>query len=266
MKSQDNIDSWFSLLPVEVSRTAHDLLCRVEQLREEQVIYPAQSDIFNALSFNAPSDIRAVILGQDPYHGPGQAMGLAFSVPKGMKIPPSLRNIHKELSSDLGCDVPCSGDLTPWAQRGVLLLNTTLTVREHAANSHAKLGWQEVTANLVRVCFEQPQPIVFFAWGRHAQELIDTAAKAAAHEMGENSSLTRETGENRLGVFEPIKDKFVISSTHPSPLSASRPAGDMPAFLGSKPFSKANDLIASCGGAPIDWASVCESSQLSMEM
>lgn len=173
MKSGDGIDEWRSVLPSHVVQKSEELLARVEEMRINQVIYPPQDDVLNALASCAPSEVRAVILGQDPYHGPGQAMGLSFSVPAGEKLPPSLRNIYKEMVSDLGCGMPKSGDLTPWANQGVLLLNTTLTVREHEAASHAKLGWQVLTSHVVKACFELPQPVVFLAWGRHAQQLIE---------------------------------------------------------------------------------------------
>ena len=133
MKSGDGIDEWRSVLPSHVVQKSEELLARVEEMRINQVIYPPQDDVLNALASCAPSEVRAVILGQDPYHGPGQAMGLSFSVPAGEKLPPSLRNIYKEMAADLGCGMPKSGDLTPWANQGVLLLNTTLTVREHEA-------------------------------------------------------------------------------------------------------------------------------------
>ena len=183
------------------------------------------------MAYTGPEDVRAVILGQDPYHGPGQAMGLAFSVPPGQKIPPSLRNIFKELSADLGCPTPQSGDLTPWAERGVLLLNTVLTVRGHAAGSHAKLGWQSLTGWVVQECFALPQPVVFLAWGRPSLLMIEAARSRATSTAGTE----------------------ILASTHPSPLSANRVAGELPAFLGSRPFSRANRFLEEHGGAPIDW-------------
>lgn len=279
MDRQKNIDAWFSLLPADVAANAEALLARVEAMRAEETIYPPQDDILNALAFTAPGEVRAVILGQDPYHGPGQAMGLSFSVPAGEKLPPSLRNMYKEMSSDLGCEAPMSGDLTPWANQGVLLLNTTLTVREHAAASHAKLGWQVLTSQVVKACFELPQPIVFLAWGRHAQQLIEKAAASA----GANRDFAAEAalcasdgaagacaaserclpdgpeegcGPALCGVSVHGGNKFVLASTHPSPLSASRAAGGMPAFLGSRPFSKANALLLGAGAASIDWTSL----------
>ena len=232
MKNPANIAAWLDRAPTAVVETTQRLLDEVDRLRSEETIYPAQDNILNALAYTGPDAVRAVILGQDPYHGPGQAMGLAFSVPAGQKIPPSLRNIFKELSADTGCSIPASGDLTPWAERGVLLLNTVLTVREHAAGSHAKLGWQTLTRWVVQECFDLPQPVVFLAWGRPSLTLIDAARSQAAG--GTNDA--------------------VLASTHPSPLSASRAAAELPAFLGSRPFSRANRFLQEQGGAPIDWA------------
>lgn len=170
MKMNSNVDSWLSNAPEDVTRTTQELLQKVKQMRDEQVIYPPQEDILNALAWTPPQDVRAVILGQDPYHGPGQAMGLSFSVHRDQRLPPSLRNIYKELVADLGCDTPATGDLSNWARQGVLLLNTTLTVREHAANSHSKLGWQTLTDYVVKRCCELPQPVVFLAWGAHGHQ------------------------------------------------------------------------------------------------
>ena len=141
----ENVRAWLGDAPAQVRETCNQSLARVEAMRTEQTIYPPQDDILNALAWTGPADVRVVILGQDPYHGPGQAMGLSFSVHAGCKLPPSLRNIYKELVADLGCDMPATGDLSNWARQGVLLLNTTLTVREHAANSHAKLGGRSRT-------------------------------------------------------------------------------------------------------------------------
>ena len=279
MNRQKNIDAWFSLLSAEVATNAEALLARVEAMRAEETIYPPQDDILNALAFTAPGDVRVVILGQDPYHGPGQAMGLSFSVPAGEKLPPSLRNIYKEMAADLGCGMPKTGDLTPWANRGVLLLNTTLTVREHEAASHAKLGWQVLTSHVVKVCFELSQPVVFLAWGRHAQQLIDKAAASAGVNQDFAAEVALCAADGPLGIlasgelclFDDFEagcnsalcgvsvygsNKFVLASTHPSPLSASRAAGGMPAFLGSRPFSKTNALLLGAGGAAVDWASL----------
>ena len=235
MKDAANIEKWLADATPQVRDTTGRLLAQVQELRSSTVVYPAQGDILNALAYVAPQQVRAVILGQDPYHEPGQAMGLSFSVPQGQKLPPSLRNIYKELAADLGCQPPASGDLTGWAEQGVLLLNTTLTVVEHAANSHSKLGWQTLTSYLVTQCFKLPQPVVFLAWGRHALGLIETA-RASAQASSEATA-----------------NKFVLASSHPSPLSASRPMDDKPPFLGSRPFSQTNALLQGAGGQPIEW-------------
>ncbi len=161
-------------------------------------------------------------------------MGLSFSVPATQtKLPPSLRNIYKELNADLGCPIPATGDLTPWAQQGVLLLNTTLTVREHAANSHAKLGWSTLTDYVIERCCQLPQPVVFLAWGRFAQQMVE--GKLAATGAG------KATG------------KFCLASTHPSPLSANRATAELPAFIGSRTFSAANRLLEQHGSTPVNW-------------
>ena len=236
MDKNANINAWLAEAPEKVRNTCERLLAEVDAMRADQTIYPPQEDILNALAWTAPQDVRAVILGQDPYHEEGQAMGLSFSVHRGCKLPPSLRNIYKEMAADLGCLVPGSGDLSNWARQGVLLLNTTLTVRQGAANSHAKLGWQTVTDYVVRRCLTLPQPVVFLAWGRFAISLVENAKT----DLGANVS-----GE-----------KFVLASTHPSPLSATRAAGGLNAFIGSKPFSHANELLVAHGAEPIDWPAV----------
>ncbi len=242
MDKQANIDAWLDAAPAEVRDACRDLLAAVEAMRQTQIIYPAQDDILNALAWTAPGDVRAVILGQDPYHESGQAMGLSFSVPAGTKLPPSLRNIYKEMAADLGCLAPSSGDLTGWAKQGVLLLNTTLTVREHAANSHAKLGWQAITNYVVRRCLELEQPVVFLTWGRHAVGLVE----------GARAEVAAAGGAGEAG----LTNKFTLASTHPSPLSANRAGGGLPAFMGSRPFSQANALLTQHGAAAIDWANV----------
>ena len=271
MKKQESIDAWFALVPERAKATARRLLLEVDNLRREEVIYPPQGDILNALAYVAPEDVRAVILGQDPYHGPGQAMGLSFSVPKGEKLPPSLRNIYKEMVSDLGCSIPVSGVFSCCSHIGFLFLNTTLTVREHEANSHSKLGWQVVTTAIVEACMRLPQPVVFLAWGRPAIKVIESArsrvskgaleggACAGAADSGADdhaSSGTAPAVADSSGSLagSALSCKFILKSTHPSPLSASRAAGDLPAFLGSRPFSRANDLLKESGVEPIDWS------------
>ena len=232
-----NIDSWLANAPQSVLDRTHELLDRVAEMRATETIYPPQDDILNALAFTGAGDVRAVILGQDPYHGPNQAMGLSFSVPASQsKLPPSLKNIYKELAADLGCPMPQTGDLTPWARQGVLLLNTTLTVREHAANSHSKLGWQTLTDYIVERCCTLAQPVVFLAWGRFAVQMVQN--KLAQTQAGPDTA------------------KFLLTSTHPSPLSANRSSGSLASFMGSRPFSQANELLQQAGAVPIDWTAI----------
>ena len=189
-----------------------------------KTIYPARNLRMRALDFAAPEEVRAVILGQDPYHGPGQAMGLAFSVPRGVRLPPSLRNIYRELEADLGVAPPAHGDLTSWAQQGVLLLNSALSVEDGKAGSHARKGWQRVTDAVVEAVAKGPHPVAFILWGNHAQE---KAARIPA--LTDPRHLRHE-------------------SVHPSPLSARR------GFFGSRPFSRVNDFLQAKGRAPVDWS------------
>lgn len=194
-----------------------------EFLKEEyktRVIYPSMYDIFNALHYTSYHECKVVILGQDPYHGPGQAHGLSFSVKPGVKAPPSLMNIFKELHDDLGCKVPDNGCLRPWAEQGVLLLNTVLTVREHQANSHKGIGWERFTDKVISVLNEREKPLAFILWGGPARR--------------KKSMITNP-------------NHFIVESPHPSPLSA------FGGFFGSKPFSKVNDFLYSTGQEPIDW-------------
>ena len=188
-----------------------------------KAIYPPRGQRLRALELTAPEDAKVVILGQDPYHGPGQAMGLSFSVPEGVRIPPSLRNIYTELESDLGIDRPGHGDLTRWAQRGVLLLNNTLTVEDGKAGSHAGKGWDAITDACVAAIAAQDTPSVFILWGSHAQK---KAARIPGLSDGRH---------------------LVIESPHPSPLSARR------GFFGSRPFSRANAFLDAKGRGGIDW-------------
>lgn len=183
-------------------------------------VYPSMYDIFSALHLTGYADTKVVILGQDPYHGPGQAHGLSFSVKPGVPAPPSLQNIFKELQDDLGCYVPNNGCLVKWAEQGVLLLNTVLTVRAHTANSHKGKGWEALTDQIITLMNRREKPVVFILWGSPAQQklkLIDTAKHC------------------------------VICSPHPSPLSAYR------GFFGSKPFSRANRFLKEQGLNEIDW-------------
>ncbi|AFA49629.1 uracil-DNA glycosylase [Acetobacterium woodii] len=184
-------------------------------------IYPPMGDIFNAFHYTSFSDTKVCIIGQDPYHGPGQAHGLAFSVKPGVSIPPSLLNIYKELESDLGYPIPLHGCLNSWAEQGVLLLNAVLTVRGGQAGSHRNMGWETFTSHIIENLNNRSEPVIFILWGRDAQN--------------KKSLITNS--------WHPI-----IQSPHPSPLSAHR------GFFGSRPFSKANNLLTKRGIAPIDWS------------
>ena len=188
-----------------------------------RVIYPPMFDIFNALKFTSYQNTRVIILGQDPYHEEGQAHGLSFSVKRGVKIPPSLVNIYKELKSDLGVETPNHGDLSSWAKQGVLLLNATLTVRQGMANSHQNIGWSIFTDEVIKLLNESKNPIVFILWGGNAR-----------------SKKKYITNKNHL----------IIESAHPSPLSAYN------GFFGSRPFSRANEFLSSNRREIIDWNSV----------
>ena len=201
--------------------------CAEERRAAGETILPPQPLIFRALELTPPDKTRCVILGQDPYHTPGVANGLAFSANPGCKIPPSLRNIFKELSADIGCSMPSGPDLTPWAVEGVLLLNVTLTVRAGTAGSHADWGWQGVTTEVLRVCARLPRPVAFLLWGNHARD--------AAHKAG-----------------IPF-DSRVFCSSHPSPLGAYRATKTLPAFFGSRPFSRVNDFLRASGAGEIQW-------------
>lgn len=188
-----------------------------------EAIYPPQGQWLRALELTPLPSVKVVILGQDPYHGPGQAHGLAFSVPPGEKLPPSLRNIYKELAAD--CGTPrLTGDLAVWAEQGVLLLNTVLTVAAGQAGSHQKRGWEEITDAIVAAVAARPEPSAFILWGSHAQ------AKA-----------------RRIADLGPGTRHCVIESAHPSPLSAHR------GFFGSRPFGRANAFLAAHGRQPVRW-------------
>jgi len=183
-------------------------------------VYPAGPNIFNAFNTTPFEKVKVVILGQDPYHGPNQAHGLAFSVQDGVPFPPSLQNIFKELCDDIGCEMPRNGNLTRWAEQGVFLLNTVLTVRAGEAHSHKEQGWEQFTDAVIRTVSEQKEHVVFILWGRPAQSkapMIDA------------------------------RKHLILQAPHPSPLSAYR------GFFGSRPFSKTNAYLQSVGKAPIDW-------------
>lgn len=227
-QNRQNLNAWLHLIAPDAAGTCCGLLAKVQAMRDSgKEIYPSQENILHALCAVAPQDVRAVITGQDPYHEPGQAMGLSFSVPEGVRLPPSLRNIFKELHSDTGCQVPQSGDLTAWTRQGVLLLNSVLTVEAHRANSHKELGWETVTGSVLHAVSCLEQPVVFICWGRQAHETL--LKNAAPHAM-----------------------QTVLCSTHPSPLSAYKATAAYPAFLGSKPFSRTNEWLERFGER-IEW-------------
>jgi len=217
--------SWHAKLKTEIEKPYIQILKTfLEREKEEgRAIYPPEPFIFNAFSKTPFDKVQVVIMGQDPYHGPGQAHGLCFSVPEGVIAPPSLKNIFLELKQDLGCSVPSHGSLLRWAEQGVLLLNATLTVRAGAARSHYGKGWERFTDAVIEALLEKETPIVFMLWGRSAQEKLQQI-----QQRGNTSHL-------------------ILTAPHPSPLSAH--AG----FFGCKHFSKANEQLQKWGRAPIDW-------------
>ena len=212
---------WYEALKGEFKKPYYKTLFNTvnEEYRTRQ-IFPPANDIFNAFHLTPLKDVKVVILGQDPYHNFNQAHGLCFSVKKGVQVPPSLVNIYKELQDDLGCTIPNHGCLTKWAEQGVLMLNTVLTVRAHQANSHKEIGWEQFTDAAIKVLAGQDRPMVFILWGRPAQR---------KKEMIHNPK------------------HLVLMSAHPSPLSAYR------GFFGSHPFSRTNEYLEENGLAPIDW-------------
>ncbi|MEC0370070.1 uracil-DNA glycosylase [Paenibacillus chibensis] len=214
-------NDWDEQLREEVDKPYfNDLRYALAKEYKLHTVYPSKENLFQALKLTSYEHTKVVILGQDPYHGPGQAHGLSFSVLPGVKIPPSLVNIYKELHSDLGVPIPNNGYLVPWAKQGVLLLNTVMTVRDGQANSHKGLGWERFTDAVIEKLNEREKPVVFILWGSHAQ---------------------------KKGAFIDRHKHLVLESVHPSPLSAHR------GFFGSRPFSKANAFLASQGMEPIDW-------------
>jgi uracil-DNA glycosylase len=187
--------------------------------RKAGAVYPPKDEVFAALHLTPFADVKVLILGQDPYHGPGQAHGLCFSVRRGVQTPPSLVNIYKELHADVGCAIPRHGNLEAWAQQGVLLLNAVLTVRAHEAASHQGKGWERFTDSVISAVSAKPERVVFILWGAYARK------KAALIDRSRH---------------------VVLESAHPSPLSATK-------FFGSRPFSQANAALAEAGREPINW-------------
>ena len=214
-------NDWLEPLSVEFKKPYYkELYKKVKQEYETKRVFPEADDIFNAFQFTPLSKVKVVILGQDPYHNYGQAHGLCFSVKPDVDVPPSLVNIYQELHDDLGCDIPNNGYLKKWADQGVMLLNTVLTVRAHAANSHQGIGWETFTDAAIKILNEQDRPMVFLLWGRPAQN--------------KKSMLTNPK-------------HLILEAPHPSPLSAFR------GFLGSRHFSKTNEYLKANGLEPIDW-------------
>lgn len=223
MKWNDILSESDRKLAIQLSKRAAE-----EQAQGKQ-IFPPQNLIFQALEATPPDKVKVVIVGQDPYHGPCQANGLAFSVGPGVTPPPSLKNIFREMNSDLGLPIPQSGDLSPWAKQGVLLLNTVLTVEQGKPNSHKDWGWQDFTLAVFRACVNLPQPIVFILWGGQARAFT--------------AGLQLSGQPNKACVF----------SSHPSPLGAGNGSVAVPAFIGSRPFSATNRLLRAMGAEEIDW-------------
>jgi len=213
--------SWKERLKEEFAKSYFsDLVSFVKDEYAKHEVYPPGSEIFNAFDHCPFTDVKVVIIGQDPYHGKGQANGMSFSVKAGVPLPPSLLNIFKERKADLDKPMPPNGDLTNWAKQGVLLLNATLTVRAKTPGSHQNKGWEQFTDAVIREISEQKQNVVFILWGAYAQ---------------------------KKGAFIDEKRHLIIASAHPSPFAAHR------GFFGSKPFSKANNYLKANQMAPIDW-------------
>lgn len=213
--------TWNEILAEEMQKDYYqELQAFVQKRRAEVRVFPDEKNIFNALELTPFESVKVVILGQDPYHGFGQAHGLSFSVQKGIPLPPSLKNIYKELQEDVGGEVPTEGDLSHWAKQGVLLLNTVLTVEEGNANSHKGMGWERLTNRLIESLNELNHPVIFILWGKPAQDKEKLI-----------------TNPNHV----------ILKAPHPSPLSAYR------GFFGSKPFSKVNDILIQQGQTPIRW-------------
>jgi uracil-DNA glycosylase len=220
-KKPDIHSSWYNILTQEFEKSYFLSLKKflVEE-KNKHLVFPPGSQIFHAFNKTTFDKVKVVIIGQDPYHGEGQAHGLCFSVPDGISHPPSLKNIFKELHRDIGMEIPSSGNLERWAEQGVLLINATLTVRAHQAGSHQKKGWEEFTDKVIEVLSQEKEALVFLLWGAYAQA---------------KSSLIDETKH------------YVLKSVHPSPLSAYR------GFIGCGHFSKTNEILHFNGKEEIDW-------------
>lgn len=224
-----NLDIWKSCLSKDTIDKLNETLGTIDNM--DTIVYPKKEDRFKALEFFPPDQCKVVILGQDPYHGENEAMGLSFSVNDNIKIPPSLQNIFKELYDDLQINIPKTGNLTPWAKQGVLLLNSCLTVEKDRAASHNNIGWQNFTKEIIKVTLKLNTPVIYLTWGNFAQEVIESALL--------------DVGKT--------EDKIILKSTHPSPFAASKASRNAPAFFGSKPFSKVNEILKYYNLNPIDW-------------
>lgn len=221
---------WSEILPDYAIEIGDGLALKAQNERTKGFnICPAQDQIFRALALTHPDKTKVIIIGQDPYHTPGQANGLAFSITNSHPIQPSLVNIFAELQNDLHVPAPTTTDLTPWAEQGVLLLNSVLTVQERYANSHKDWGWQEFTGAVLKTAMTLKQPLVIMAWGRYAQDIAEKAGDC--------------NGPGRL----------LIKSSHPSPFSAAKAAYNCPAFMNNRPFSRANEFLKAHNVEPIDW-------------
>jgi uracil-DNA glycosylase len=214
-------ESWREVLSAELSKPyVSELQNFLDQQYADETVYPPQDEIFSAFSLTPFDQVKVLVIGQDPYHGPGEAHGLSFSVKPGIKVPPSLRNIYKELVTDVGFTKPNNGYLVPWADQGVMMLNAVLTVRHKSANSHQKHGWEKLTTAAVKALGQRTEPLIVLLWGGKAKKNDRYIDKSRHH---------------------------VIMSTHPSPLSARN------GFFGSKPFSQINAKLAEWGKPQIDW-------------
>jgi uracil-DNA glycosylase len=212
--------SWRAVIGNELEQPyLRDLERFVDAEREKHNVFPPEDDVFNAFKCTPYDDVKVLLLGQDPYHDEGQAHGLCFSVRSGVRPPPSLVNILKELKNDVGCPIPNNGYLEPWARRGVMLLNSVLTVRAHQPNSHKDKGWEHFTDSVIRALNRRERPVVFLLWGAYAQ---------------------------KKGKLIDAPPNVMVAAAHPSPLSAKK-------FFGSKPFSRVNAALEEFGEEPIDW-------------
>lgn len=214
-------ESWKKVLSNEFNSAYFDNIRKVlyEAKAQNTVIYPPGKFIFNAFNSTPFQEVKVLIIGQDPYHNPGQAMGLSFSVPKGVKVPPSLKNIFKEIADDIGCNIPDHGDLSSWAGQGVFLLNAMLTVEHNKPSSHSKIGWQDFTDRVIHILSEERRNLVFLLWGRFAQ--------------------------NKAKLIDETKH-LVLQSSHPSPLTGK-------AFFGNHHFSKTNEYLIKHQIKPVEW-------------